>query len=72
MSNAEFERWAAYYRAHPFDDMHRYHRPAALLAAQKGVDVQTALDFLHPPQLPEGIDAVGLSVMRAFGVKPPE
>lgn len=72
MSAVEFERWAEFYRANPFDDAHRYHRPAALIAARLGLDLQSSMDFLHPPQLPDGIDAAGLSVMRALGIKPPE
>lgn len=72
MSQVEFDRWIEFYRFHPFDDMHRYHRPAALLAARNGVDIQKALDYLHPPRMPDGIDHVGMSVMRALGVKPPE
>jgi len=72
MSAAEFECWAEFYRAHPFDDAHRYHRPAALLAARTGMRLEAAMDFLHPPQLPDGIDAAGLATMRALGIKPPE
>ncbi|MFC3340011.1 phage tail assembly protein T [Paracandidimonas soli] len=32
MSYVEFCDWVAFYVAHPFDDEHRYHRPAALIA----------------------------------------
>lgn len=71
MSAAEFAGWIDYYRGRPFDDLHRYHRPAALLAASRGYPVQSALDFLAPPELPEGIDAAGLATMRALGIEPP-
>jgi len=72
MSRVEFERWAEYYRAHPFDDLHRFHRPAALIAGRNGADVQSALDYLHPPRLPDGLDAAALATMRALGVIGPE
>lgn len=29
---AEFERWRQFYLRWPFDDAHRFHRPAALVA----------------------------------------
>jgi len=32
MTYAEFCEWVAFYVEHPFDDVHRYHRPAALIA----------------------------------------
>lgn len=54
---------------HPFDDLHRFHRPAALLAAVKGYSMETAIDYLHPPNRVDNIDEVGLSVMRALGIK---
>lgn len=71
MNNNEFEAWARYYRAHPFDDLHRYHRPAALLAASKGYRLDDALGYLHPSPAPEGIDEIGMSVIRALGVVRP-
>lgn len=70
MSLNEFSKWCAFYRYHPFDDFHRYHRPAALIATHGGNQMQAALDWLSPPQMQEGIDSIGLSVMRALGVKP--
>ncbi len=50
MSQAEFLAWAEFYRNFPFDDKHRYHRPAALVATSMGGgDVQANLDWLQPP-----------------------
>ena len=49
MSHSEFLRWADYYKQHPFDDFHRYHRPAALVAtSMNGADVKSLLDWLEP------------------------
>jgi len=69
MSAAEFDRWCAYYRAQPFDDMHRYQRPAALLAAiSTGKQPSHWLDqYLAPPSVSD-VDA---SIFRAFGLEPP-
>jgi hypothetical protein len=70
MTLPEFERWRSYYRARPFDDMARYHKPAALLATiaaggKKPVDYW--LDFMVPPVVSD-VDA---SIYRAFGLKVP-
>lgn len=70
MSHSEFQCWMEFARHNPFDDLHRYHRPASLLAASKGYPQQAALDWLHPPRLPDDIDSIGLSVMRALGAGP--
>lgn len=48
MSAAEFESWKAFYRLFPFDDLHRFHRPAAMVAAAWGGKYQERLDFLAP------------------------
>ena len=36
MSVPEFVRWMQYYKRNPFDDLHRYHRPAALVSVSMG------------------------------------
>lgn len=70
MSRREFIDWIAFHRQWPFDDAHRYHRPAALIATKiAGGDVQQLLDWLQPPEVPEEMSDVDLSVLRAFGIK---
>lgn len=83
MTQAEFERWRDYYQRSPFDDHHRYRRPAALLAAvsaRSEKPMKYWLDFIvHEPD-PEferikqldgmdGIDDIGASLLAAFGFK---
>jgi len=52
MSERELRSWQRFYEESPFDDMHRYHRPAALLAqVQVGGDFAARLDWLA-----DGID----------------
>lgn len=49
MSQAEFSRWISFYKMHPFDDMHRYHRPAAFIArSMAGGDIMQMIEWLHP------------------------
>jgi hypothetical protein len=63
MSQAEYLSWRKFYADQPFDDRHRYHRPAALIAASMGGKLQDKLDWLSPPQM-TGAD---LATIRAFG-----
>ncbi len=70
MPQAEFQQWIAYFRSSPFDDYHRYHRPAALIATSfGGGDIDTRLNWLQPPAV-DYSDA-DAKTMRAFGIKPP-
>lgn len=49
MSQAEFQRWFDFYQMHPFDDLHRFHRPAALVAkSMSGGDIENMIEWLHP------------------------
>lgn len=75
------EGWRAFYQLYPFDDLHRYHRPAALISASMGSGdlmpaIKKRLNYLHPePQeedLPIGnFSAADVRTMRAFGARPP-
>ena len=70
MPQREFQQWIAYFRAYPFDDFHRYHRPAALISTSfGGGDMQTRLDYLQPPA--GDYSDADTKTMRAFGIKPP-
>jgi hypothetical protein len=70
MSRMEFERWMHFYERFPFDDMHRYHRPAALVArSMGGSDVGPLIDWLAHPLVKEHTDA-DLRTLKAFGFKP--
>lgn len=48
MSASEFQAWKAFYAMYPFDDLHRYHRPAAMVAAAWGGKYKQLIDFLAP------------------------
>jgi len=71
MSHAEFERWVQFYKEHPFDDLHRYHRPAALISVSiAGGDIKDRLNYLHPEPLPEGMSMADVNTLKAFGLTP--
>lgn len=76
MSSREFAGWVAYYKACPFDDKHRYHRPAALVAAKAGnvidvsVAIQDYLDWLAPDPELQSFTSADVTTLRAFGIRP--
>jgi hypothetical protein len=68
MSEAEFLSWVEFYRLQPFDDFHRFHRPAALVSASLGGgDVQARLDWLAPDRGTEGLTDADINTLKAFG-----
>lgn len=70
MTQREFRDWIAFYRANPFDDLHRYHRPAALVArSMSGADTQSLIDWLQPPEWQEGFSHADVNTLRALGIK---
>lgn len=78
----EFESWVEFYKLFPFDDRHRFHRPAAFVADTVAVSMGGSraqqfaqrMEFLSPePKLtpePGGFSRVDLSIMDALGIKP--
>lgn len=72
MSHAELEGWREYFVLYPFDDTHRYHRPAALVASSMRGDLKKCLDWLQPEPVAGDWSDADLRTMAAFGVKPPK
>lgn len=72
LSESEFESWAAFFQMYPFDDLHRFHRPAAMIATAFGGKYQQWIDFLAPDPLPPGMTQADYNTMRAFGMNPRE
>lgn len=69
LTRREYNDWLSYYRAYPFDDLHRYHRPAALIASRGGgAKIDDLIDWLQPPAWQEGMSAADVSTLRAFGI----
>lgn len=72
MTHSEFLAWVEFHHHYPFDDLHRFHRPAALVATSMGGgSIQDRLDWLAPEPVPEGYSQADLNTFKAFGVKPP-
>jgi hypothetical protein len=68
MPLAEFHAWIEFYKLYPFDDYHRHHRPAALVAqAMSGGDIQPRLDWLQPDRSADELTDADAATMRAFG-----
>lgn len=79
MTQREFLDWQRFYNSHPFDDAHRFHRPAALVAGSMGggeADAMRArLDWLRNESAPEaandeipreGYSAADIATMKAL------
>lgn len=78
MGMDEYHAWARFYARYPFDDFHRYQRPAALVAQTiGGGEMDVKLDWLaqrddHPtPWMSAQFSEADMKTFKAFGVKPP-
>ena len=50
MDPEEIDAWRSFYVRWPFDDLHRYHRPAALVSVSLGGgDFDARVNLLQPP-----------------------
>lgn len=58
-----------FFKQQPFDDFHRYHRPAALIAASmNGTEMDKLLDFLQPKVRIQYTD-LEMQIFETFGYK---
>lgn len=74
MSQAEFERWFDFYQMHPFDDLHRFHRPAALISkSMNGADIENLIEWLHPQYstVEDEYSDEDMQTFKALGLKKP-
>lgn len=74
LSAREINDWQWFYSQQPFDDFHRYHRPAALIAQSiGGGEIDTRLKWLqyYPTADYSGFDEAAQNTMKAFGITPP-
>lgn len=73
MSREEFERWWHHYQDQPFDDLHRYQRPAAWLAmSMNGVEPRDSLKWLSGKRLSEASNDSDTTTLAAFGLVRPK
>jgi len=69
MTEEEFQDWLDFYAMYPFDDLHRIHRPAALVSvsmAGGGDAFADRLEVLQPDPKLAGLSDVDKSLIRAF------
>lgn len=72
MTQKEFESWINFYSMQPFDDLHRFHRPAALVARSfGGADIADLLEWLQPQPKDELYSDADLNTFKALGIKRP-
>lgn len=70
MTQHEFLYWKAFYERHPFDDLHMFHRPAALVSqSMAGGDIAQKIEWLSNPIVRDYSNA-DLRTLKAFGLKP--
>ena len=62
----ELASWRQFYTRWPFDDFHRYHRPAALVCASMSGEIEAALDWLQPPTVQH--TSADRDLFRAAGI----
>lgn len=77
MPHAELVSWREFFVLYPFDDFHRFHRPAALAAASHP-EIRSPNDafngklkVLSPTNVETGFSDADMSVIKAFGGTPP-
>lgn len=70
MTVPEVLAWQKFYSLYPFDDLHRFHRPAAMVAAAWGGKYEDRLEFLAPEPIPDGMSQADMNTLKAFGIKP--
>lgn len=70
MSLPEFAAWQEFYMRYPFDDYHRFHRPAAMVAvALGGGSLMDRLDWLQPERAGDELTDADRVTMQAFGYR---
>lgn len=71
MTEREFLDWCSFYESSPFDDAHRYHRPAALIAhSLGGADMQELVKYLiNDMSIPDEDPRADERTLIAFGIK---
>jgi hypothetical protein len=71
MTEDEWLRWIEFYKLQPFDDYHRFARPAALVAhSMSGASLDDLLGYLEKRPQPQ-INSVEQGMLKALGLRPP-
>lgn len=72
MSQKEFASWVEFYKLYPFDDLHRFHRPAVAVVGSLGgkVAADATMKWLAPEPVDPTLSEVDAEVFKAFGYSP--
>ncbi len=72
MPEDEWLRWIEFYKHYPFDDYHRFYRPAAHIAqSMGGGEIDDHLAWLEKRTRAAEFSEADLNALKAFGLKPP-
>lgn len=70
MPQSEFYSWINFYKLYPFDDMHRFYRPAAIIAHTGGVKLEDAIEWMQPDASFVDFSEADINTFKALGIKP--
>lgn len=76
MSIPEFNAWMDFHALFPFDDFHRFHRPAALIATagvvreERNEALSNAVEWLQPDSRTAHMSDADKNTLKAFGYVP--
>ena len=67
MPAADLDGFRTFFEFYPFDDLHRFHRPAALAASAFGGKYEDRLAFLAPSPTDPMLSDADRDVSKALG-----
>jgi hypothetical protein len=63
----ELAGWRAFFELYPFDDLHRFHRPASAIAGSFGAKPEQVLKYLSPDPIDSALSDADRDVATALG-----
>ena len=67
MPAADLDGFRSFFELYPFDDLHRFHRPAAVVGAAFGGKYESILGFLAPSLDNPALSDADRDVAKALG-----
>lgn len=63
----ELAGWRTFFELYPFDDLHRYHRPATAIAGSLGAKPEQVLQYLSPEPIDAAMSDADRDIAKALG-----
>ncbi|KIP87455.1 hypothetical protein [Stenotrophomonas lacuserhaii] len=63
----ELAGWRTFFELYPFDDLHRYHRPATAIAGSFGAKPEQILQYLSPEPTDSAMSDADRDITKALG-----